>query len=61
MFKTGTGNHSVYATVWLERKPTTDATLNLEQAETPHHDPDVKETVFVSLWQRVNEAGLVYL
>lgn len=48
----GTGNHSVYATVWLERKLTAGATLNLEQAEIPHYDFDVKQPLPLYLYSK---------
>lgn len=42
-------NHFVYITVRMYRKTTAGATLNLEQAEIPYLDFDVKQTVFMSL------------
>lgn len=48
----GTGNHCVYATVWLERKRAAGVTLNLEQAEIPHHDFDVKQTLSLYLYSK---------
>ena len=48
----GTGNHVVYATVWLERKPTAGATLSSEQAEISHHDFDVKQTLSLYLYSK---------
>lgn len=48
----GVGNNFVYVTVWLERKPTAGATLNLDQAEIPHHDFDMKQTLSLGLYSK---------